>query len=553
MAEANDLGGQTGQRQPQSVPSWTQTLVGEISPRDLVYRGLSVLFRNKRFVLTVFAVTLFTIVFVAFLITPKFVATAKILVTENPQQQLILFNELETPATANKSVSPSLNLVEMARSLEMAETIVSEFKLDQPIESDHPRDFIKAGFVAVLKSPITLARGIGIVKESEPGITQAEAIDDFLEKQLAIESISKTEIVNVTIWNPSPELAARIANRVAMLLVEKTRELVRTEASEVYEFTKVQVQLAERSLQEAEKQLQDFKSQEGIVALEDEQKLLLQRLDTSHSKHAETVGLLPEARARLEELTRQYDSKDPTVIMSTTRAPNPVVTDSKKRIGEHTVKLALATTFEGARGPNVVATRGEIGALEQRLVKEPEMVVANETEAINSTRQDLELKIATEAAEVAGLVEKEKALLAEVENLETQAAALVAKEAQTNHLERKVSTHEERFNTLQSRLLALEVHRLQRLGEYNIRVVDQARVPEGTKPEWPKLPIVIVFGVFISTLVSVTAPFTVEYMRDGFQVPKDAANFLELPNLGEIPTGRAVQDMVQDFEPYSER
>ena len=103
---------------------------GQKSPRTILRYAAYVLFKKKLLIVTLFIFTLFSFAFGTFLISPQWEATTKILVLENPKQQMILFKDLTAPSPAEKRTSPN-DLVQILTSNAFGSEIVKQFRLDE--------------------------------------------------------------------------------------------------------------------------------------------------------------------------------------------------------------------------------------------------------------------------------------------------------------------------------------------------------------------------------------------------------------------------------------
>ncbi|RMF83468.1 MAG: hypothetical protein D6736_21500, partial [Nitrospinota bacterium] len=181
----------------------------EKSPRTILRYAGFVLFRRKWLIITLFLFTLFSFVFGTFLITPQWEATAKLLVLQNPKQQMILFNDLVAPTPATKDVAN--DLVEILTSTAFATEIVQQYKLDERKRerAQNPRtlrDKIKLFLVKVFRSPFLLAEKLGLRKAKPPNFF-AQAVEDFLEDMEDIALEEGTSTITLSIWADSPQLA----------------------------------------------------------------------------------------------------------------------------------------------------------------------------------------------------------------------------------------------------------------------------------------------------------------------------------------------------------
>lgn len=505
-----------------------------LSPNELLYRLLFVLFKHKWLVFATFMFIITATLTGWYLIDPEYKATAKILVRHNPQQQLILFKDLETPAPLSFQINPAYNLVELSTSRGMAEIVAKKFGLDQAKELVEPRDYIKYWAKKIIRSPITLLKNIGLLKKSPP-TDLADAIDKLIDDIQDIKVQRDTEIINLTIWGPSPELSSKIANTMAELLVEKTRSITQSQAEKAYEFTKNQVSMAEASLDDAEEKVIRFKVKENIIFLKEQRKLMLKRLDELGNSRTNTIAELQEAQAKLVEVRRQLDDEEPMVISTSVEAANPVTKEVKASQYDLSGKLASLRIERSKVHPEVKELQAQIAELEALLANESSMVLESETKMLNPIWQNMVHQVANLKSTVAGLQAKNQVWTKEIDTIEDAAMALSRNEVILERLTRDKETHEERYRTLKSKLLELEVQRLAQSSEFDIMVIDKARGLPNAEPDYPDLELFATIGFGVSLLFAFILPFLREYMNDCYNIPRDVERELGLPVLGTIP------------------
>jgi len=452
----------------------------------------------------IFLVVFFGIIFGTYLVTPIYEATARILIHMNPQQQLILFNDLVTPAPTNISlrINPANNLIEISRSKSIAEKIVKTFGLDRPKETQGARESIKNFLSSVLLSPITLMQKLGLLRKKKPDYL-SEAVEKFMEDMEDIQLQEDTEIINLVIWAEDPKLASDIANTMAELLVEKLKEMTQTEAGTAYEFTKQQLKIANQSLQEAEEALMSFKNKERIAFLDEEKEIKLNRLNELEAEyHVVSVDL----REIQQELLYQEEGSVSDIVIK----KNPIIYDLATRVNELESELASVRQKFTEEHPVFISLKAEISENKDKLNKE----IKSTVNALNA---------------------RKNALKDEISVLKRELVQIAEKEIELTRLMRNIETNEERFMTLKNKLLELEVQKVTNMSEFDIQIIDAAHIPEGASPDKPIWPLNIAVGLFASIIIGLGFAFFAEYWNDSLKTNKEIEEHLELPVLGSIP------------------
>jgi uncharacterized protein involved in exopolysaccharide biosynthesis len=406
--------------------------------------------------------------------------------------------------------------------------------LDRPKEPVEPRDHIKHWAKEITRSPITFLENLGLLEKGQP-TDLIDAIDGLIEDLQDIRVQRDTEIIDLTIWGPSPQLAEAIANTMADLLVEKMRSITQNQASEAYEFAKEQVLMAEASLREAEEKVIALKGKETIVSLEKELELILRRIDELRSARTDTIGDLQEAQSKLVDLKNQLTDLKPMVVSTSVIAANPVTDKVKTSKYDLSSKLASLRTERSRTHPQVKELQAQIAELEALLKNESSMIPESETRMLNPIWQDLAHQVANLKSTVAGLQAKIQVWTQELDTIEHASIALSRNEAILERLTRDKETHEERYRTLKTKLLELEVQRLARSSEFDIMVIDKATVLPNAKPDYPDLEVFMIVGFLLSVMLALGLPLVREYIDDSFGRASEIEKVVEIPILGTLP------------------
>jgi len=447
-----------------------------------------VLFKRKLSIFVLLAFTVGCFAFGTFLITPQWEATAKLLVLQDPKQQMILFGDLEAPIPVD-SRSSAMDLVEILTGNELAAKIVADFRLDERMrrkatEPETAQEWAKYWLVQVFNCPITLQVKLGLRPEPNPNWLE-RAIDELIEEMQDIELVEDTSTIYVSIWADDRDLAVDICDAMVDFLLEKTREFDRSEAAKTHEFVSGQLTTVEAALKEAEDDLLEFKHQQNVVELETEKAMLLERFDKLTTDCAGKEAQLAALRAKLDELKAQLGG--------------PAVP------GVANIQPAVSTETDRYRGLRNSMNEVEIegGILDTQV----------------------------ELSEVKGEYEVLQAHLAEVNE---ELATINAKDLALKRLMRSMSGLHERYMNLRKKQLELEVQKYTETSEFDIKVADRAYIPPRAEVDWPKWGLNLLVGFVFGLVFSIGQAFFFEYWRDTLQHGDDVAESTGLEVLGSV-------------------
>ncbi len=498
------------------------------TPKELLRQGTFILFKRKWAAIVMFIAT-FIITFAAvYMVEPAYRATALILVRPNPRQQLIVFHELETPGMPNMQVNPARNLVELSQSHGLAKQAVLYFNLHKPKELKEPRDYIKYYAKTIIRSPVDLCRYLGILSPKTDNSIE-DAIDELQSKYMDIQVQQDTEIINLTIWGPQPILATEIANFMADLLVNKTQSIVQKGAEDIYLLIRNQVKMAEESLMQTEQKLMAFRLKHDTSMIEGKRELLLKRLDEIDNARAASLVSLRETEQKVADIELQLNGYDPTIVSSTVNAANPVVQELQSSTNTVSGQLAALMVEKAALHPEVAVLQAKIDALHHQLTAEPGMIPESVTTIANPIRQELLLQAAKLKAETAASQARMDAWTDELELLENELDAYYRNEPEYDRLVREKESHADRYSTLQDRMLQLEVQKLTASGDWDIRLIDRADLPEHAEADYPDWEMITYLTSALAIFIALGSVFAVEFLNDAFNMPQEVEKTLNLP------------------------
>lgn len=443
-----------------------------LSTRRLVGDVLFALLLQKWVALGTFLVTSVLILFFIFLAGPTYEGDVLLLVRTNPAQNLSPFADLTERSSPVQPGNRALDVVELAKSRDLAETIVREFKLDErearrQTDPQTPREKINHAISQCVGAPFDLLRAIGLLEDKEDDFL-ADAVDEFLEDAQDIEVIEDTQVIKLTIGEESPELAMGAANRLADLVVAKVLDLDRREIERAHAFTTAQLPELETAYATAVQAVDDFRTSANVIALADEKSLKLNQVEGFRSDALRLRAQLAEFDARLAEIGRNLSGQ---------------------------------------------ATKLTSVDLHAKLVAQ-QADTALEREAVRGRLASVEASIAS---------------------LEGELQALIQKEQDLNKLEQNRVQAERIYLSLKDQLEKLGLQAQNQLSEFDVRIADRAYISPVARPDWPMWLICLVIIVLVGGGAAVGMALLVAFWSDKIQRPATVQEQLGLPVLTPVP------------------
>ena len=279
------------------------------SAEKLIKHTIYVFFRRKWMMLGIFCVSTVLMLFLTILVTPTYRAANRLLVSHNYKQQLGLFRDVTSPGELNTRVNYNNNILNIIQSEIIAGKIVDEFDLAERMrkkkeEPESFRDVLKMGIVNFILWPKDFAVKKGWLG-STPDDWRSDAIEEFIEESLDVELVEDTEMIEIAIYEQSPELANAIADRVSVILIESMLELNRSEAAEAYQFALMQsADYGERYVKLRDT-VEGMKVDLRVASFSDEKRLLLEHKEDLESQLSSVRTANAALKQELAEAQKQ--------------------------------------------------------------------------------------------------------------------------------------------------------------------------------------------------------------------------------------------------------
>ncbi len=257
--------------------------------------ALLVVMRQRRVIVTVYATIVATAAVSAFVIPPRYKASAKVLVTSNraqisttPERPTELIRASQVPDTEVNSQ------LEILRSRDLLETVVRDLKgQEKPAEA--PNRVVR-GLRALAAAPVTLMRAAyhrlhRLDQEpSTPFYWQVEAIRD----ELVVSTVRNANVIDIAFFSTDAEWAREVVERLTAAYVDRQAKMQRE--SEAESFFTQQSEILRQKLADSEAALRARREEIGTLAGQQTE---------IHARMTEFEGELARTRiARVEQEQR---------------------------------------------------------------------------------------------------------------------------------------------------------------------------------------------------------------------------------------------------------
>ncbi len=348
---------------------------------------------------------------------------------------------------------------------------------------------------------------------------QHKMMDAFLS-EVEVQPRRKSFLVEWSFSSPDAVLAKQIAATAAHEYIDLTLDQRIDSASQGRGFIEKQLSITKARLEQSEQDLQEFARSRDIVALEQEEKVIHERLADLNNRLTAAQGARIEHQAMYEQ-SRTADRYSLQIIVS-----SPLIKSLKEQMTDLEVALAqLSNTFTDEY-PEVRKLKARIRILDIRMRAEEDRLLA-------SVKSDYEAAL-----------KRESMLKEELERQRELVASYEVKAIDFKIMRRDVDINRGIYENLLQRLKEVEVTEAVRAS--NITIVDQPEVP--LDPDRPNIPVNLAFSMLLGLFSGLGLAVAQEYLDDSVKTPEDVEKALRLPTLAAIPEFKALDDLSLDQE-----
>ncbi|MBN3885060.1 MULTISPECIES: GumC family protein [unclassified Nostoc] len=358
-----------------------------------------------------------------------------------------------------------------------------------------------------------------------------------LAKQLKIEGIKGTDVVQLSYKGGDPQLAAKIVNEVIDSYIDLNIKANQNEALTAKQVLVTEVPKAEEIVRRAESKLRLFKETNKIVVLEQEATAAVDTISKLGNQISQALAQLDDVKGRLEQLRSeaQVDSQQGVIASELSQAPG--VQKVLAQLQETESQLALERTRFEPGHPTITSLEEKVVALKS-LLKDRTGQVAGTAQItqgslqIGQLRQSLIADITRAQAERVGLERQIGTLLRQQDAYIKRANNLPRLEQSQRELERKLQAAQTTYETLLKKRQEIDVAQNQKIP--NARVISYALIPD--KAEGPRKILFIVGGGGIGLFLGIIVAFSLDLIDRSVKTVKEAKEVLRYSVLGVIPT-----------------
>ncbi|HNX00326.1 MAG TPA: hypothetical protein PKK33_03060 [Candidatus Cloacimonadota bacterium] len=364
---------------------------------------------------------------------------------------------------------------------------------------------------------------------------KAEPEDIF--GSIEVERGNRSNVLNLSVRNRDPKLAADMANMLAVSFIENNNKLQNSSAVKLYQYYLKQRDDRMKVLDDAEKQAQAFRDQHGIISLSDENQNKFDLLKSVELKKIENDLSINELNTKINDLDQKIAQAPKETVQSYIYSSN-----DDKNLNQLQKELELLRTKYTDENPKVQKVKNQIADLTKIISANkgkrdvPDQVSYGpnglvETFEVDKTRYEGELKAAQKGSSDYNN---------QVNQLRGQLEGLSQMEKDYMELQRSIDLNKDVLRTIEGRIAESKMALESNVSDFDI--LERARppkAPEGTR----RKVIVVVIGFFVFALGSFYV-IGKELLDFSMKSEVDFLDSIGIPMIGQLPDEEQVDNQV---------
>lgn len=357
---------------------------------------------------------------------------------------------------------------------------------------------------------------------------------DIVKQSVRATRLPNTNLISIRATYRDRELAAKLANTSAEVLVAHFQDVNRQDARQVRLFIGQQLAQARARLNASDREVEAYKLRYGVLDLAAEVSEASNNASQARTEREAAVKDLRETEARLTAATSRLSAEKQMRMVSGTIKDNPVFQQIETRLTDLEIqKATLSQTFTPLH-PKMKVLEGEIATVRQQMQSVAKKVVDNQVSEANPVYDQLVTDIVSKQVERAALLARIDALSFLERRRRARSAQYPALQTGMNQLVREnemlAQNYSDLSKTYQDALIRENEAGYMLAG---MQVMEHAVSP--TKPVGVRPPVRFAIAGLVGLLLGLLAAVLLDTTDDRIRTSVDAERAFGAPVLAEVP------------------
>lgn len=327
-------------------------------------------------------------------------------------------------------------------------------------------------------------------------------------------AVKGTDAFSIDYVHRNPEMAMKVANRLATLFIEEATRSREEQVGEAYQFIETQLADSRRELETREATLRRYKEQ---------------HMGTLPEQTPANLATLQRLQMEQQTVSESLRSATEHLLAVESNPARAAAAASDSELGQLQTQLATLRGRYTDEHPDVRALKARIAAMERdQATKTP---AVTDDPVITSKSQ-----VDQARAEVQKLKDRESDIEARIATFQGRVEQAPRTEEEIQTLSRDFQKLNENYLTLLNKKLEAQMAAKleQRWKGEQFRILDPANLPE--RHIFPNRPLFFAAGVFLGLLAGIGAAVAADFLDHSVKSVRELEQLLPFPVLAVIPS-----------------
>jgi polysaccharide biosynthesis transport protein len=396
-----------------------------------------------------------------------------------------------------------------------------------------------------ISTEIEIIRAAPTIQETIDRLELKDADGNVLKRQylldhLRVTSVRGTDILRIDYQDPDPQLAAAVVSTLMEIYLDQHLAENRANTVAARQFIEQQLPEAEKSVQDADADLRQFKEQNHIVTLEEEASAIVEASEDLRHSIAEAEAEFANTQAQAAQFSQALGMSSETAIAAVALSQSPGVQQVLTALQEVESQLAVERVRFQDSHPTIQALETRQANLSALLDQRMQQTLNAQLENSPQNLQIGELRaeligdfIRTEVQRYG--INSQISVLANTQTAYRNRMSRIPQlEQQQRELERKLAAAQSTYSLLLERLHEIRIAENQTFG--NARIIQAATVLE--EPVLPRHGAHLATGLVLGIISAIATTLVLEATDKSIRTIKEIKTIFGFPILGLIPFKR---------------
>ena len=342
-----------------------------------------------------------------------------------------------------------------------------------------------------------------------------------LREAIDIGTTRETQTIKISLESMNPNECVIIINTFVEEYKKLDLERASSSSGRIKNFLSTQLEKIEKKLSVSEDELQKYQQEEGVVNLDENSKILIEKSSEFESTYYTAIAEKEIITTQIKHLKENLSKKETDLLDEALRVANPMINFLKMEIAKKEAQLARYGDNVQTTSANVIAIKNDIENLQNRITKETKLLLSKgyipgPDSPFKSNQENIEniLKLETEKISLIAKIKEYKKLNTHYLD---QLDALPKKHIDFIRLMRTQQVNEKLYIMMKEKFEESRINEASKIG--SIYIIDKAT--PNIKPIKPKKKMNVLIGAILGLGLGLSIAFIKEALDNSIKSKED--------------------------------